>query len=316
MRANLDIPFGGTGALVYYDALEGRASSVTSMEIRAWNAGDDETAESALGSAAVETNPNTTLDGAAGLGQSDPRSIPLAATTGIVIGRHYLLTAADGNREWVEPIEIDSGNLIIARHPLRNAYASADTFQSTRIAATIDSTWIADDGNITADSPSPGYRCRVVYTVAGVVYRREFNLDVVRVAGTHGVTGLDVDNMIPGWLKRLPVDHQRDQGKRIIDEAYVDVEADLAEVWRAGHQIADAAVVDTLVRYKTIELGEFARLLAGGSVSDGGVRDRYDIASSRYVSRLKSLIRVPDKVPQRTSTGAAEVRRYPGVVRS
>ncbi len=42
----------------------------------------------------------------------------------------------------------------------RTTYASGDTFQSTRIQATVDSTWVADETNITTDDvgPNPMYR--------------------------------------------------------------------------------------------------------------------------------------------------------------
>jgi hypothetical protein len=156
-RTTQRVPFGVTGTLVTFDAPEGRPSSVTSMEVFAWDADDDDTPETAIGSGTVEAAPNTTLDAAAGAGQTDPRLIPVAATTGFVIGRSYLITAADGNSEWFEVIEIDSTVSVTARHPLHNAYATSDTVKSTRIVATIDATWVADEDNLSdPDDANPG----------------------------------------------------------------------------------------------------------------------------------------------------------------
>jgi len=82
MRSVQDIVYGVTGQTVYFDAPEGRPSSVTSVEVFLWDVSDDDTAEAAVGSGSVETNPNTTIDAASGYGQTDARVLNVAATTG------------------------------------------------------------------------------------------------------------------------------------------------------------------------------------------------------------------------------------------
>src|SRR5690606_12112149 len=140
MREVQDILFAITGQTLHHDCAEGRPSSVTSISIFPWDSSDDADSEwTATGS--VETNPDTTIDADSGYGQTDARRLNVAATTGFAVGRTYLATTADGARDWFECAEIDSGNYVIARHPLHNAYVSADTVQSTRITTTVDSTW-------------------------------------------------------------------------------------------------------------------------------------------------------------------------------
>lgn len=314
MRANLDLAFGATGALVYFDA-HARPTGTPTIAIRAWDAAESVTAETALGAVATETNPNTTLDGAAGVGQSNPRLIPLTATTGIVVGRQYLLTAADGYSEWVEVTEVDSGVSVTVKHPLHNTYASGDAFVSTRFAATIDATWIADEDNISDGTPIPGWRARVTYVVGGLTYVRSIDIDVVREVGSHSVTGPDVDLVQPGWMNRLPTDHRPDQGRKLIDSAYSEVRLDCLTIWRAADLIANAEVVDKLVIYKAIEMAELGRFMSGGQSDSIGVKERLDVATARYKERFKSLVRVLSAVPVRTSSGAAEVHHSPGVMR-
>lgn len=311
MRTVQDILFNVTGQTVYFDAPEGRPSSVTSAQVFAWDAGDDSEAEDAIGSASVETGPSTTIDAASGAGQSNPCVLNVAATTSAVVGRTYLVTAADGYREWFEVAEIDSGNSLTAKHPLHNAYASADTVQSTRIQATIDSTWIADTATLdTTAGPNPAYRIRWVYVVSGVTYVADSYFNVVRYAGAHGVRPQDVELTSPGWLDRLPPDHRTDQGRRLIDEAYRAVKIDLHQVWTDDAMVANSEIVDELTRWKAIEASELARIFAGVASSTG-----YDAARQAYQVRFDSLSRVTSKVPERDSSGAAQPALSLGLTR-
>lgn len=303
MRTTQDIYYGITGQSLFYDCPEGRPSSVTSATVYLWDVADDDTSESAIsGSPAVETNPNTTVDAASGYGQSDPRQIHVTATTGAAIDRTYLIMSADGAREWFETKEIDSGNYLIAKHPLHNAYAAADTVQSTRITATVDATWVADETNLTTDDvgPNPMYRVRWVYVVAGVTHVADTYFNLVRYAARHGVLPQDIEALVPGWLDTLPTDHRGDQGRKLIDDAYREVRMDLHQVDLAASSVAQSEIIDELVRYKLLELGERSKFLAGNSDSS-----RLDVTQRAYTARLDSLIRVVSRVPVRDETGAA-----------
>jgi hypothetical protein len=302
MRTAQDIVFGVTSQTVWYDAPEGRPSSVTSVEVFPWDMPDDQADTTAIGSGSVETNPNTTIDADSGYGQTDARKANVAATTGMAVGRTYLLTSADGAKEWAEVLEIDSGNYFYAKHPLHNAYTTADTCQSTRIQATIDSTWVADETNIRADAGgNPHYRVRWVYVVSGVTYVADTYFNLVRYASRHGVLPQDMESFLPGWLDHLPTDHRADQGRRLIDDAYREVRVDLHQVDLAASSIAESEVVDELVRHKSVEMGEWARFLSGATSDES----RATAATKRYTARLDSLIRIVSRVPVRDETGAA-----------
>ena len=302
MRTVQDIAFDVASQTIYYDAPEGRPSSVTSATVYRWDMSDDGDAESAIGSASVETNPNTTIDADSGYGQADARKLNVAATTGFARERSYLVTSADGLREWFEVEEIDSGNYVIAKHPLHNAYATADTVQSTRISATVDSTWVADETNLLGDDvgPNPHYRVRWVYVVSGVSYVADTYFNLSRYVSKHGVTPQDIEVMAPGWLDSLPTDHRADQGRKLIDNAHREVKIDFHQIDLAASAIAEAEIIDELTRYKTIELGEWARYMKGG-IEEA----QANAASRRYQTRLDSLSRIVSRVPVRDSTGAA-----------
>ena len=309
MRVVQDILFDITGQTLVFDAPEGRPSSVTSVSIYPWDASDDADSEwSATG--AVETGPSTTIDAASGYGLADARLLYVAATTSAAIGRTYLVTSADGAKEWFTVAEIDSGNSLTAQHPLHNAYASADTVQSTRITATVDSTWVADEANLIDAGPNPGYRVRWVYVVGGVTYVADSYFSLTRYAGTHGVRPQDVDSFGTNWMDSLPSDHRANQGRTLIDNAYKAVRLALHAVWTDDAMVANTDIVDELTRYKTVELGEFAKILSGG-----GDTTAYQVARDEYQRNFDALIRITSKTPIRDTSGAASERAAIGLSR-
>ena len=312
MRTVQDIAFGVTGQVVTFDAPEGRPSSVVSVEVFPWQTGDDGTAESAVGAGSVETGPSTTLDGSAGADQANPNLIPLTATTGAEVGRVYLITSDTLEREWVEVAEVASGVSVTAKHPLHGTYTSGAAFVSTRITATVDSTWVADSANLDDSAgPNPAYRVRWVYVVDGTTHVADTYFNLVRYAGAHGVRPQDVELTHPGWLDRLPTDHIADQGRRLIDEAYRGVKLDMHAVWTDDAMVANSEIIDELTRWKVLELSEFARSVANGGAS----QPSYEAAAAAYQRRLDQFSRITNKAPIRDSSGAASNRPSIGLTR-
>jgi hypothetical protein len=312
VRTVQDILFDVAGQIVFFDAPEGRPSSVTSVEVFPWSGGDDGSTESAVGAGSVESNPNTTLDGTAGSDQADPNLVPLTSTTGCEAGRVYLLTSATNEREWVEVSEVDPGSSVTVKHPIHGTYSSGAAFASTRMYATIDAAWVSDSSNLSTDAgPNPAYRVRWVYVVGGVSYVADGYFSLVRYAGAHGVRPQDVESVLPGWLDRLPTDHIADQGRRLIDEAHRGVKLDLHAVWTDDAMVANAELVDELTRWKAVELSEFARSLANGGAS----ATSYEAAARAYQAKLDQFSRITNKAPIRDSSGAAQIRPALGLTR-
>jgi hypothetical protein len=264
----IHIRFGDTAGTVYHDAAEGRASSVTSLTVWEDTQSDTSTSETAFGSAAVETNPSTTFDAASGYSQTDPTKCNLAATTGIVEGRRYLATNAYGENDWVEVQRIDSANAVYARNPLAHDYTTSDTFVSTRISATVNSTWVADESNLSHPlRPFPRWRAAFVYVVGGVTYRAVSHFDLVRYPWHHSVTAVDVDRLSRGWLSRLAVDDRLGQGQAAIDEAAHQVKLALWTRGVADYALRNSAVLNELIKLKAVELVAKQAYMNGGTGS-------------------------------------------------
>ncbi|HUR48209.1 MAG TPA: hypothetical protein VMY88_01580 [Acidimicrobiales bacterium] len=298
MTETQDILFGVTGQSLVFDAPEGRATGTPVVSVFENEAGDDTTAEVATtGAAAVETNPNTTLDASAAALQ---QTIPLTATTGCTRGRRFRVTNATGEWEDVEVKQVTSGDSVVVRLPLQNAYASADTFVSTRIAIAVDSTWVADRNNI-SDSldPNPRYRVRWQYVVSSVTYVRYTYCDLVRAAGQYDVNGLDVDRAFPGWLENLPTYDREDQGANLIKEAFRQVKLDFYAQKKADQMARNIEVVNDLVLHRAVVQGEMAKVIAGG-----GSPEAVKQARELYQARLLGLIAFP-KIPFATDSGGA-----------
>jgi hypothetical protein len=149
----------------------------------------------------------------------------------------------------VEVTGIASADYVIARQPLQNAYASADTFASTRITHAIDSTWVADSNNLSqAYDPNPRYRWRLVYVVSSVTYIHDVYFDLVRYAARHDVTGLDVERRFAGWLRAVGTFEREDQGASVIAEAFTHVKFDLYNLGIADQSVRNREVANELIK--------------------------------------------------------------------
>ncbi len=117
---------------------EGRPSATPSVEIK--DSGGVIISADATTNVTQDTV-NTTVASAAAIGAE---VLTLASAVGIVAGRTYRLTSADGPVEDVRVLEI-SGAVVTLDEPLARAYAGAgsDTFQSTRAYYTMQTVDVA-----------------------------------------------------------------------------------------------------------------------------------------------------------------------------
>lgn len=285
----IDVLFDVPSQSLHFDAPEGRPSAVTASSIYESAAGDDSTVEDATsGSPSIEATPNTTIDADSGPGQSDERRANVASTSGAAVGRVYLLTNAAGEKDWAEVAAISSGAYVVARDPLQNAYASGDTLQTTRISQPLSTSWCAEVGNISGSfDPNPRYRWRLRYTVSSVEYVHDLYFDLVRYAARHDVTPIDVDRRAPGWMQRVATFHREDQGRSLIDEAWVEVKFDLYSMSTPDQSIRNREVVNELVKLKAIALV-----------------DRTDVSAKAYGDRLSQLIAWGKAATDKDGSGA------------
>ena len=303
MPIEQNIAYGVTGQTFDWLCPEGRPSSIVSMDVYRLDVGDNGAAEAALsGSPSIDTV-STTVSGASGLSQSDRKKILLTATTGIVVGRAYLLTSATGEKEWVHIREIGSG-YVRAKSDLRNDYAAADTFVSTRIYDSFASSWLQDPNNLSDDAdPNPGYRVRVEYVVGSTTYVHYGYFDLLRAQPTSAVTPADMEDFQPGWLDMLPADEQEDGGTRLIATASDEVTLQLYAVEKADEMLRNQFVRSELIkRAAVVELWR-SRIVAGAEVGDAFVE-----AQTRFSQILEKLVKTHAAVAFADDTGGAGER--------
>jgi hypothetical protein len=267
VRQNSVVIFAVTGQLLSHRVLQGRPTSATFAVFRD-NADDNMTPEFS-GSAAIDPV-TTTLSAQAGQGTSDPQLVPLASTAGIQTGRKYLLAEAS-RRQWLEPVEINAGT-IRTRHLLQTAFTSAATLQGTTISAAVDATWVADQNNITwfsntwyasgrygvmigdQNDPFPGFRVVWTFVVDGQTYKEYSFFDVVRAVVSHHVDIDDVNARAPGLVDSLPLEYRAEDGRPLIDAAWLSVRAHLTSVKIDVQSLRDDEVLDELVVLRSLRM--------------------------------------------------------------
>lgn len=243
MNPIADITYGITGQLLAHRVMQGQPSSATFKVFRDY-AGDDQAVEFE-GTATIDSV-DTTVAAAAGLGQADPHRVALASTSGIVTTRKYLLEE-DGVQVWVQPIEVFAAYIRV-RHPLRRAFTTAATLKGTTITATVDATWVADEGHLSDHlDPNPDYRVRWEYVVAGTTAVSYSYFDLVRAPVVHGVDIEDIEAAAPGLHDTLPTDYRIDQGRSLIERAWRSLQAELAAMKVDTDAIRDEQLLGELV---------------------------------------------------------------------
>lgn len=299
MNVKQDIKFGVTGQTIYFDCPEGQPSSVTDVQVWEDSQSEDGQEESAVGSGTVGSV-NTTFDAASGVSQSAPKVMYLAATTGIATGRQYLATNAYGEKEWIPVESISSGVSVTSRIVPSIDFSVSDTFQDTRISATVDSTWVADKNNISDPlCPRPFYRVAWTYVVGGVTYVATTWFDLVRKPFVTTVTPADVDRLARGWLARLSTDDQAWNGQTCIDEAVHQVKLDLWERGVTTYALRNSDVVNELVRLRAVWL------VSEQAFREGGLGQlAMEIDRKNYWDRVTNLVSSAQAQIQVTADGA------------
>lgn len=280
--ANRTIIYNVTGQVLELYPPEWALGIPSSATYSVWaaNVGDDDTAEFS-GSATIDSV-STTVDAASGASQSDPRKINLTSTSGITVGRWYLLTNAAGQTEMVRADEVVTNDYIRASAPLSYDYAASDTFKGLRIYFTVDPTFVATETKL-ANSYNP-YRVRWSYTEGGISRRHATYFDLVRYQKEHNVT--------PDDLAEIQGDIElEDKISRIIlyiDAAWERVQKDLTFRNIKAHQIRDAQLRDEIVRCCALLVAAEDGVIPGGRDNETVVLER----RQRYMNDLESFVRV------------------------
>lgn len=96
----------------------------------------------------------------------------LLSVSNITIGRDYLMTNEDGQKEWVRPVAVDtSAKTVDLLELLRFSYQDGATFEGCRLTYSVGSSLL--------DTLGIGYEARWGYTIDSVEYQAITHFDVV-----------------------------------------------------------------------------------------------------------------------------------------
>lgn len=292
---HLELLFGVSGQSLWFDPPELARPSSPDVTVYPLGVDDDGQAEPATTGAASVDSVNTTLTGDALSGANE---LALDDTTGIVRGRRYLLTSADGLSEHVDVLAV--GTTVRLQRPLVNDYATGSSFQGVRLSIAVDSSWASNRSKLSDSGDSAGYRVRWVYTVASYIQLAVTYFDLVRYQARSLVTAQDIDNRFPGWLDRLPPDHRENQGTSLIDSAFESIKLDALGDAQVIRRIRDSQIMRELVILKANQLSLESHLYAGGQNLDG-----LNAAREMYQQRYQQLVREPKAPSDSGGNGAA-----------
>lgn len=163
------------------------------------------------GTAAWDTT-STTTDGICGPSQARRDRIPLTSTSGVAVGRRYLLTS-NGRRLVVTVVAIASGDYVDVDGDIPLDFASGSLFTGLRYTFTVDPTFIATVTNINVfgsritvgpgtsggtQTSAPPYKVRWTYVTGdGLVRHAWTTFDVCRAPAKHTVTLDDLKEAYP-----------------------------------------------------------------------------------------------------------------------
>ena len=299
INASQHVLFNIASQTLVYDVPEGRATSITSCEIREDDADETGTAESATSGSPSNDSVNTTFSAASGDGQADPTKLTLTSLTGVTAGRQYLATnTLYGQKEWVEIASVGS-SYAYAVNPLAHPYAAADTFVGTRISQTLATAWVGDTDNLSDPlCPRPRWRMSVVYVCGGKTYKKVVPFDLYRFGPFEtSVTPPDLDRLSRGLFQRLPVDARGGNGDSLIKEAVQQVKLDLWERGLTAYAQRSSEWVNELVRLQCVAI------ISRTAVQNGSPRtDIAELDSQAYWQRLDNLA---EKASQQVSADGA-----------
>lgn len=190
---------------------------------------------------------STTLTSDAGQGQTNRSRLNVTSSTGAAIGRLLLLDNGKGQREIIDPILVTTG-IVDSAVDLNYDYTTAlSTLKGIRMTFPVDSTWVADEGNVlTAGTPS--YRVAWQYTIASTVYNYQTYLRLVRKQFKHSLTIHDVLERNPELLAKLPAAERGNAARRLINATEDQLRAAIRAEGYEPSQIQDTETIDELMR--------------------------------------------------------------------
>lgn len=215
MTPHISLVYGQTGQVIPFyppDAelvREGAPTSAATYKVYAGTASNDDAVE--FEGTATLDSVSTTVDAASGYTQTNRQRLYVASTTGVTVGRRYLMTNAGGQREVITVALVALDDYVDLEEPLAYDYASGATVKGIRHVFTVDATFIVDESTITVASsallgaestsgPAPPFRVEWRYTTGSTAQRTWTSLAVVRQVAKSRLTAEQLRGVMPDVL--------------------------------------------------------------------------------------------------------------------
>ncbi len=227
---------------------EGVPSAAATYSVWRGADGDDQDSVSGMSGTATMDTTSLALDDSAGPSQANRRKIPLASTTGAVIGRWYVLENAHGQRELVKVTKVVSADYVEVEHELVHEYVTTtSTLKGFRQVFTVDATWVATEDNL--NNPRLPYRVRWAYTVASKARRGWTYIDLVRKAKGHSVSRAALLRDDPDLAHQMP--RGEESIEDFIGAGWERLQNDLEMDGFHPNEITEGPMLDRLVKLST-----------------------------------------------------------------
>lgn len=312
MDLGQEINFGDTAAVlaVYPPEWAEGIPSVATARVFAGTIADAGTAEFTPVVTVDSVNLSTAAASqASGQAQTLRRRLYLAVTTGLTVGRWYLLTNNFSQTELVQVVAVSTNAYVDLRDPLAYDYAvsAACTIKGIRLTAPVDATWVATLAKVlVADQAS--YRVLWQYTVAGVVRRHYTEVRLVAEARRHNVTPADLQPYYPDLRLNEPTDSRGQQAWEAIEAGYRRVRVDIRTRCRPYRveMMRDPELLDDLVRAAALAVAASWATPAGWSPPEWAAHTlaQYDQAFAQMLAAGEVVfidVGVTGAVTQKTS---------------
>lgn len=244
---------------------------------------------------------NTLLSAAAGPGQLDGDVIPATSSSGVSVGRPYLVVGADGTSELVS-VRAVVANAVHTHLELRNDYGTDASLRSVEITAPFPALEADDDAEIER-APHP-YAVTWTYTIDGEIYVVRQLVWLSRVTVVPLVDELYV-------LKAYPTIGPRLRGRAdIADAIAVATEDYTAEVLAQGRRPTEFCANETArvaVRARALE---YCLRWCGPAAHDVNEADRFRAQFQYLMAQLLAGVPRPGVVTiqQTTNTGTQDTK--------
>jgi hypothetical protein len=256
---------------------------------------------------------STTVDAASGYSQANRNRLYLAATTGIAVGRRYLLTGALGQRELVVPVAIASADYVDLEEPLAYDYAAADTLVGLRQSLAIPNAFIQDVSNINiiaalgslerpnaSNSQAPPFRVDWAYTLSGAPLRDLTTFDVERRSAKANLSIADLRELIPDANFYESVVQRGQDFMPQLAAAERDV---MIDIRRAGYN--PDAIIDPQAYNRIVLQKWMVTIIRGMVLASPELGTFFDLLKGEYTSMFQDLIGTTCRVWIDTGTSGA-----------